>query len=233
MSKIDEINENRNSHLEMMSRMVSHNLRSPMAGLKMLFPLYEMAQTDEDRQDLFRNIKNGAEELFLMIEELSKLMLDYVELGNKKEEIDFESILNETLAHYEDSELDGAKIESDFSACPKVLYSKKFVKFLFYELISNSLRYRSEERPLILSINSKKEEHRTILTFKDNGIGMDLDKHSDQLLKMYKSFHHNPEITNRAIGHFSIKNQIEMMGGKISLDSEPDRGCTVKITLIP
>ena len=66
-----------------------------------------------------------------------------------------------------------------------------------------------------------------VLSISDNGLGIDLKKHKNSLFGMYKTFHKNQN--SRGIWLFITKNQVEAMGGKIEVSSEPDRGTTFKI----
>ena len=80
--------------------------------------------------------------------------------------------------------------------------------------------------PIILFIFSK-ERNKKILEISDNGIGIDLKKNGSKIFGMYKTFSNNPE--SKGIGLFITKNQIDAMGGKIVVESQPNEGTTFKI----
>ncbi|MBU6342294.1 MAG: ATP-binding protein, partial [Bacteroidetes bacterium] len=67
------------------------------------------------------------------------------------------------------------------------------------------------------------------LEVRDNGLGIDLEKHGDKLFGMYKTFHRNAEA--RGFGLFLTKTQIEAMGGSISVESVPDQGSCFRVLL--
>ena len=54
--------------------------------------------------------------------------------------------------------------------------------------------------------------------FKDNGLGINIEKNKHKLFGMYKTFHGNEDA--KGIGLFIVKNQIEVMKGKIEVESE-------------
>lgn len=216
-----------------MARMFSHNLRSPIAGLKMLFPLYEMEEDPEGKEDIYENIKLGASEMFEMIEDLSKILMDYWELENPKSEVELKSSFDKSLEKLKPLIPEDAEISGNFEDCKSILYSQKYLDFAFEELIQNSIRYRSPERPLKIVVKSSKLDDKFILSFEDNGQGIDIDRHSIDLYKMYKTFHNDPTIRTRGLGIFSLKNQIEMMGGKIKIEGEKDSGFKVTLELMP
>ena len=67
------------------------------------------------------------------------------------------------------------------------------------------------------------------IDFKDNGMGIDLNKYGEKLFGMYKTFHQHED--SRGLGLFIIRNQIESMGGYIDVESELNIGTTFKIYL--
>jgi sensor histidine kinase regulating citrate/malate metabolism len=63
-----------------------------------------------------------------------------------------------------------------------------------------------------------------ILEVRDNGLGINLERYGHQLFKLQKTFHRHPE--SRGIGLFMIKNQIEALGGEITVESQENVGTT-------
>lgn len=212
--------------------MVSHNLRSPAAGLKMLFDLYAKMETPEQKEEIVASLKEGGEQLFSMIDDLAKVLMDYPELLNQTTSIKLEEALKPILkeAEQELMKIEGS-VSFDFSACPEVQYHEVYLQSIFQELISNAIKYRSANRPLELSISSHANEGKAILTFKDNGLGMDLSEHGDRLFKMYKTYHPELPQNGKGTGLFSVKNKVEIMGGKFSVHSQPDVGTIFALEL--
>ena len=68
-----------------------------------------------------------------------------------------------------------------------------------------------------------------MLTIEDNGLGMDLKKYGERLFGMYNTFHKHKD--SRGIGLFITKNQIEAMGGRVTVESTIDVGTTFTIYL--
>jgi signal transduction histidine kinase len=67
------------------------------------------------------------------------------------------------------------------------------------------------------------------LRFVDNGLGIDLKRHGEKIFGMYKTFHTNPD--SKGLGLFMVKNQVEAMGGVISVESEVNVGTTFIVRL--
>jgi signal transduction histidine kinase len=96
-----------------------------------------------------------------------------------------------------------------------------------YNLISNAIRYRHPDRKSIINIKWKKENNSNYIEISDNGIGIDLARNRNKIFGMYKTFTSNPD--SRGIGLFITRNQIEAMRGRITVDSELNKGTTFKI----
>ncbi len=224
--------DNRNQHLESMARMVSHNLRSPMAGLKMILSLYDRMDTPDKKEDLMENFKEGATVLFDMVDDLSKIMMDYRELVKDMEEISLEKRLAVVKKQLNQQILEsGATIVHDFSKQPTVYYSRYFLESIYLNLISNALKYSRDGVPPLITIKSFVEKGRVMLSFSDNGIGIDLNENGQKVFQMYKTFHDKKGVDSRGIGLFMTKNQVEMLGGKIKVESTLGKGTTFFLEL--
>jgi sensor histidine kinase regulating citrate/malate metabolism len=66
-----------------------------------------------------------------------------------------------------------------------------------------------------------------VLEVCDNGLGIDLTRYGHQIFKLNKVFHKG--FDSKGLGLFILKNQIETLGGKISVNSEPNQGSAFKV----
>ena len=83
------------------------------------------------------------------------------------------------------------------------------------------------ENNVRISVERRQDE--VLLSFSDNGRGIDLKRHGEKLFGMYKTFHRVED--SRGIGLFITKNQVEAMGGKITVESEVGVGTTFTVHL--
>jgi signal transduction histidine kinase len=102
-----------------------------------------------------------------------------------------------------------------------------YLDSIILNLVTNAIKYRSPDRKPVITINAKQIEQRTILSIADNGLGIDLERHGDKIFGMYKTFHNRKDA--KGIGLYIIKNQIEAMGGSITVNSEVDKGSTFNV----
>jgi signal transduction histidine kinase len=105
----------------------------------------------------------------------------------------------------------------------RVRANKAYVYSIFYNLISNAVKYRSAERRLEIDIDLIEQSAQGIvISFSDNGQGFDMEKAGPHLFKLYKRFHNSAE--GRGLGLFLVKTQIEALGGTIEVFSQVNVG---------
>ncbi|RTY97089.1 HAMP domain-containing histidine kinase [Flavobacterium sp. RSP49] len=104
-----------------------------------------------------------------------------------------------------------------------------YLDSILLNLFTNAIKYKSPHRTATLEISYETKDNYSIINFKDNGLGLDLEKNGHKLFGMYKTFHGNEDA--KGIGLFLTKNQLEAMSGKIEVESEVGQGSNFKIYL--
>ena len=107
---------------------------------------------------------------------------------------------------------------------------RAMVQSLFYNLLSNSLKFRSPDRPLRVNATSSLDDGNAVLTYCDNGLGFDTELYKEKLFRLYTRFHSHVE--GRGLGLYIVKSQLELVHGSITVESTPGEGATFKV-LIP
>lgn len=121
---------------------------------------------------------------------------------------------------------DDIKIIFYFSEMDEFLTIKSYLYSIFYNLISNSIRYRQPGLPAIIEIKSRLNNTLELI-FTDNGMGIDLQKRGEQVFGLYKRFYTN--IEGKGMGLFMVKTQVESLDGKINIRSQVNKGTEFKI----
>lgn len=106
--------------------------------------------------------------------------------------------------------------------------NKSYIESILLNLLTNSIKYRSEDRTLQITISAIQINNSVILTFKDNGIGIDLERNKDKIFGLYQRFHNYPD--SKGLGLYLVKSQVEAMGGTIEIKSEVNKGTTFTLT---
>ena len=104
---------------------------------------------------------------------------------------------------------------------------KAYLSSIFLNLLTNGLKYRNTKKKLIIKIKAESNKATTTISFQDNGIGINLEKHGAKLFGMYKTFHGNKDA--KGVGLFISKNQMDVMNGEIKVDSKEGRGATFSL----
>ncbi|WP_432712561.1 PAS domain S-box protein [Pedobacter sp.] len=217
-----------NTQLFDFCNIVTHNLRGPLNNISMLVELIEDADDINEQNEMVAKLKPVIEGLKFTFNELVETIQIKQDLEIKSELVNLAQCLTTTLQGME-MEIMKANAEFivDFSAAPEVCFPPKYIASIFHNLLSNALKYRSQKRQLLVQVKTWRKGDSTFLTFSDNGLGIDLDKHQDNVFKIGKVFHNHANA--KGLGLYMTKCQVEVMGGNIELESEVDQGSTFKL----
>ncbi len=226
---LDELIQN-NKELKQFSYITTHNLRSPLTNLVSICNLINTDYIEDTRtKKLIEGFKTST---YYLNETLSDLIKVLIIRGNTNlpiEVLSFSEILEEVKTSiYMEIVNKAVTINTDFSDAPVVHFSKPYLSSIFLNLITNSIKYAHEGRYPVVTIKSTKEvDGRIVLTYTDNGIGMDMHRVKDKIFGLYQRFHSNAD--SKGIGLFLIHSQITALGGSIEVDSEVNVGTTFTI----
>ncbi len=222
----------RNQNLEQYAYIVSHNLRAPVANILGISNLLELGGTTQhDLAASLSHLFNSARRLDEVIRDLNLILQMQQGIHEKNETIDFEELVQDVSATALASVPSNlCKIECDFSAFPKITTVKSYLYSIFYNLITNSIKYKRADVQALIQIQSRKFGDRCIITVADNGLGIDLENQGSKVFGLYKRFHPD-HAEGKGMGLFMTKTQVEALGGRISVKSEVGQGTEFTILL--
>ncbi|RYJ52070.1 PAS domain S-box protein [Flavobacterium petrolei] len=217
-----------NKRLLNFSYIVSHNLRSHTSNISSIVTLIESSETEEEREQMMELLKTVSCSLNETMLHLNEVINIRTNIGLVSEPLNLEhyittvkNVLSEQITTNEVTILTEIPDEAIIN------YNPAYLESILYNIISNSIRYRHPSRKPIITIKFLMENDMKILQISDNGIGIDLVRNADKIFGMYKTFTNNSD--SKGIGLFITKNQIDAMGGNITVESEPNIGTTFKI----
>nr|WP_294934799.1 PAS domain-containing sensor histidine kinase [uncultured Flavobacterium sp.] len=221
--------ELQNTQLVDFCNIVSHNLRAPLLNISMLIDYINESTNEEDRSDGLVKIKPVVDHLMEVFNQLVESIQIKQDIGVASDPINLKDCVEKILIGFTTQIREyHAKIELDFNEAPSIQFPQKYMDSILTNLISNAIKYRSDERNLVLKISTKRRpDHSTLLVVKDNGLGIDLELHKDQVFKIRKVFHKHADA--KGFGLFMTKTQVEAMGGNIWVTSQPNVGSTFYI----
>jgi PAS domain S-box-containing protein len=221
-----------NDELEQFAYAVSHDLQEPLRMLLMYSTL--LKRRSADKLDATANLyvdylQQGGRRLEALLSDLRSYMrvshATPAEDGSVR--ADAGSVLQRVLASLEPQILESdAAVEA--GPLPSVAVEVFHLEQLLQNILSNAIKYRGPERPLIhLSAQRAREEW--VFSVTDNGIGID-PQYASQIFGIFKRLH-GQKYPGTGIGLAICQKIVERYGGDIWVKSELGRGSTFFFTL--
>ncbi len=211
--------------LEEFTYMVSHELNAPLRSIVAYatFLLEDYSdKLDEQGKKYLERLKENS----LRLQEMIKDLLTLSRVGRGA--VEFEKVdLNQLVDEVRES-LGESRGEVIYSNLPTIEASRVQMKQLFQNLIDNGLKFNESKKPVV-KIECKVEGEMYHFKVIDNGIGI---RKEDQE-KIFKPFTrlHPLKYKGTGIGLSICKKIVETLGGKIWVESEPNKGSVFHFTL--
>ena len=226
---IRELTQN-NKDLQQFSYITSHNLRAPLSNLTGLLNLIDdIPIENEELKEILDGFNKSTHLLNDTINDLVKVIIIKDNPSIEKEDLMLKDIFEDVF-----SQLDfligmhKPIIKFNFEEVSFLNTNKSYLESILLNLLTNALKYKSETRKLKINITASQQDNNVLLIFKDNGIGIDLERNRDKIFGLYQRFHDYPD--SKGLGLYLVKSQVETMGGTISLESKVDVGTTFTLT---
>ncbi len=215
----------RNTDLDNFVYTASHDLKAPINNIEGLVNgLIE--ECSEPSQHILLNLINQS------VTRFKNTIGDLTEITRvtgkpeAPEVIELSPIASEILESLEDYiKQTGAVITLNFEI-NSLIFSRKNIRSVLFNLISNAIKYRSAERTPLIRILSFMENEQLVIEVGDNGLGMD-EHDIPKMFGMFKRLHNHVEGTG--VGMYIVKRVIENAGGSITVTSKINEGTTFKI----
>jgi PAS domain S-box-containing protein len=226
---INELTQN-NKDLKQFSYITSHNLRAPLSNLTGLLDLLnDIPIENKALKEILNGFSSSTKMLNDTINDLAKVIVIKDSLSIAKEKLIIGDILTSTLHQLTNIiSLNKPEIKLSLDKAPEIYANKTFFESILLNLLTNALKYKAKDKQLKIAISSKELNNKIILTFCDNGIGIDLKRNKDKVFGLYQRFHDYPD--SKGLGLYLVKSQVESMGGKIEIESEVNLGTTFTLT---
>lgn len=238
-SRVRQVNENidsdfkcpkdANNELSDIIHAGIHDVRSPLSVIKPYISFLKRIE-DKDKRDAILDMMDLS---VAKIEKIIKGLVNYTDVllleSPDSEEFYFENILDEIKMDLNESiQETGTVILSDFSISPHINFPVSHFKTILFHLLDNAVKYRHSDRLPIIRIYTQRTKYNTILTFIDNGEGMDLENCKDELTKPFTKLKKNNN--GVGLGLATVKALISKNGGEIYIKSNSG-GTTIQLIL--
>lgn len=212
----------RNDELKKFAYITSHNLRAPIVNLSSLAAMINSKDFDDENQLIFSKIQSSIKQLESTLDDLIEVVSQEKIQTHTIDKIDVAQAISDVTQSLEQTIIEsGLSLTLDL-AVADIYYPKPYFQSIIQNLLTNAIKYRSPERPLVIKISTSEDNNYTRFTFADNGIGIDMEKNKFKIFGLYQRF--NPEVQGKGIGLFIIKSHLDALNGKIEVDSTVGKG---------
>ncbi len=206
------INKHLNQRSEMLSG-ISHDLRTPLTRLKL-----QLAMMDK---------KETAKKMALDIDEMEKMLNDYLQYAKSQSEedyvsIDVQNVLKDVLKNYDQSKYEFSSMENLI-----IQGRKNLIRRSFANIIENGFSYGNK-----IYVQIKKSVGSVVVIIDDNGPGIP-KKEYENVFKPFYRIDKSRSLNRSGVGlGLSIAQDIvKSHGGNISLSGNKYNGLSVKVSL--
>ncbi|WP_405248200.1 ATP-binding protein [Cellulophaga sp. Asnod2-G02] len=232
-NQINAINKSlsiKNDQLKEFNYLVSHNLRSPVTSMSVIIDMLQEEKEPEKIKALLPKITTVSHSIYELTEDIRAYMAILDQNQIKVEILNVPKLIALVKNEFSDLMLgeQNFKIIVDFKEWEAVNFSKLYLKSILQNFISNAMKYRDTDKmESYVLFESKMENGHKVLYVKDNGVGINLERHGANIFKLYKRFHRN--ISGKGVGLFLVKSQLEALNAQISVESKEGQGTSFKI----
>ncbi|WP_445176832.1 PAS domain S-box protein [Microcoleus sp.] len=214
-----------NAELEQFSYVASHDLQAPLSTIAGYAQLLEKRchnQLDAQGNKFIRNIVNSCERMQALIDDL----LEYSRVGRSGKPFDVidcnlvfeDACANLQLAIRQDQ---ASVTRGDL---PRVRGDSFQLLQLFQNLIGNAIKYRSSEAPMV-RVSASPQGDSWVFSVQDNGIGI-AEQYHPRIFQLFQRLHSQKQYSGTGIGLAICQRIVERHGGRLWVESEPNRGST-------
>jgi signal transduction histidine kinase len=221
----------KNDSLDSFVYRVSHDLKAPIINISSLLTLVKKRAPADDKflgqtlgfiDDSVKKLQNTIHDL-LEVSRIERNLLGDIEEVNLNElladiNIEFGELIRSSEATIETNFMEGGNC---------VDFAKANMKSILSNMISNAIKYKSPHRKPVIKLSTTMEGDFLKLKIEDNGIGIDLNRHGNNLFKMFSRFHSHVE--GSGVGLYIVHKLITENGGDIKIESDLSKGSTFNI----
>jgi PAS domain S-box-containing protein len=217
--------------LEAFTSSVAHDLRAPLRHIQAFSTTLTetlSSQTDPAAQTLLHQIVDTTKNMATMVDDL----LTLARLGRQELSLQVTGLnsLVQEVIKYLTPEWRERQIDWRFGDLPFVDCDPGLIKQVFFNLLSNALKYTMPRKPAVIEIGCRLAENPPVFFVKDNGVGFNM-KYADKLFGVFQRLHRREDFEGVGVGLASVQRIIHKHGGRIWAEAEVDKGATFLFTL--
>jgi signal transduction histidine kinase len=217
-----------NKQLEAFAYSVAHDLRAPvrsMEGFSSMLLEEAGASLSEAGQDFAKRINRAAQFMDALLTDLltfSSTAQQRIELTPVRLETVVQSVVSRLEKEIQET---NARVENA-GPWPTVLAHESTLGQVLFNLVSNALKFVAPGAPPVVRMRAEEaspgQERWVRVWVEDEGIGIAPD-YQEQIFRLFTRLH-GQQYPGTGVGLAIVQKGIERMGGRVGVESAPDRG---------
>ena len=204
--------------LETFSYSISHDLKNPIASIKVYAQLLIRDKSLAERGKLMlKRIAAQADQMHLMINGV----LDYSKIGKSKpnrEPVEMRGLIGGIVSDLE-SIHQKRQLQISIGDTPNLLGDPVMIYQIFSNLISNAVKYTEGATTAIIRISAETTANEIIYTIADNGLGI-AEINIPKIFELFNRMDNVRHIEGSGVGLAIVKRIVEKHQGRIWVESE-------------
>ena len=222
-ASIEQVSK-KNIELEQFAFVASHDLQEPLRMITSFLGKLNKEYTQHFDEKGLKYIYFASDGAVRMKQVILDLLL-YSRAGNLTEDIE-EVDINVVLQDYKILRrriILEKSVTFVVDQLPLILSFRTPLTHVFHGILDNAIKFSKEGVHPIIQVAAEDKESEWLFSIEDNGIGMD-SQYFAKIFVMFQRLHNQGEYSGTGIGLSIAKKNIESLGGKIWVESEPDKG---------
>ena len=218
--------EQKNQELDTFIYKSSHDLKAPVSSLEGIIQLIKLQQHERPvvYLEMLEKIAGKMRSIVNSLSQMGQLCL--------KEEtviIDFDKLLNEIKAELV-RHRNVQRVNCTFNIQPHLQFKSKYnlLKLALARFFENTYEYCTASDLARVTVNVFKKNDQLVISIEDNGIGI-AKEHIEHIFRMF--YLAQDVIPTNGLGLYLAKYAIDILQGKIEVQSQPGKGSCFTITL--
>lgn len=212
--------------------MASHEFRTPLSTVlssASLLARYTLSEEQDKRNKHIDKIKGSVKQLNDLLEDFLSLgRLDEGKVETNIQIFNLNDLIQETIEELKSVSGKHHRIMCEHTGAENIKSDKKLVKNILINLISNAIKFTEEQKKIIVysSVTDKIAE----VTLNDEGLGIP----EEDMKHLFSSFFRARNVTNiqgTGLGLHIVKRYIELLNGKLDIDSKLGRGTRISFRI--
>ncbi|GEM_PF-1805120 len=222
----------KNQELQAFAYALAHDLRAPLraiTGFAQIVHQEYQVSLDAEGRHFMENIIRACTQMDRLIEDL----LNYTRIENKtahRQPVVLVPMLARIVEGFSERIAQSGATIAIAPDLPTIYADRTLLGQIFVNLIDNALTYRRDEVTPYISINCTVDNHASLISVADNGIGIEA-KHYGKIFHIFQRLHSYEEYSGTGIGLAVVKKAVELMGGQVWVESVVGQGSTFWVKL--